>query len=211
AIAEAARLLLPKGRAREHNQAMMELGALVCARRPDCPRCPLSPWCLARKRDTAAYRPVKKRGAAPVELIIASGVLLHEGRCFIQKREEDDVWGGLWEFPGGCAEKGEAPERAVVREYREETGFAVRVLGKYGVLKSTYTNHHITLHFYALAFAGKKPGPAPDAPALTAASECRWVPVAGLAGFAMPSLYRKAADALASGQWGMLGLLFPKD
>ena len=210
AIAESARLLLPKGRARAHNQAMMELGALVCAKRPDCPRCPLSPWCLARKRDTAEHRPVKKPGAGPVELVLASGVLLHGGRCFIQKREEDDVWGGLWEFPGGCAEKGERPEKAVVREYLEETGFAVMVLGKYGVLKSTYTNHRITLHFYALAFAGDKPGPAPEAPVLTAASESRWVPVKELAGFAMPSLYRKAADALSGGQWGMLGLLFPK-
>ncbi len=211
AIAEAARLLLPRGKAREHNQAMMELGALVCAKRADCPRCPLSPWCLARRRDTAEHRPVKKRGAGPVELALCSGLLLHGGLCFIQKREDDDVWGGLWEFPGGCAEKGEAPERAVVREYREETGFAVRVLGKYGVLRSSYTNHRITLHFFALDFAGKKPGPAPGPPVLAAASECRWIPLSGLAGFAMPSLYRKAADALAQGRWSMLGLLFPRD
>ena len=142
---------------------------------------------------------------------VSAGIIRNpNGQILVCKRGPGRRNAHLWEFPGGCAEKGEAPERAVVREYREETGFAVRVLGKYGVLKSTYTNHRITLHFYALAFAGNKPGPEPEAPVLTAASESRWVPVKELAAFAMPSLYRKAADALSGGQWGMLGLLFPK-
>ena len=48
---------------------------------------------------------------------MACGVLAWQGRIFIQKRRKDDVWPGLWEFPGGVMEEGERPEETLVREY----------------------------------------------------------------------------------------------
>jgi len=51
--------LLPRGRAAEWNQAMMELGATVCtARAPGCERCPVRRWCA---RLVAAPRPARAR------------------------------------------------------------------------------------------------------------------------------------------------------
>lgn len=66
----------------DFNQAMMELGATVCRKgAPDCPKCPLAPWCEARQAGDAQVLPrfiAKERQAAVVEraLIIRAGKIL---------------------------------------------------------------------------------------------------------------------------------------
>ncbi|MDE5878778.1 MAG: A/G-specific adenine glycosylase, partial [Desulfovibrio sp.] len=54
--------LVPEGRAREHNQALMELGALVCKKAPRCGACPWHDFCRARHLGLACERPVKDTG-----------------------------------------------------------------------------------------------------------------------------------------------------
>ena len=183
--AAAAELLDPLD-ARGFNQALMELGALVCApRRPDCPACPLALLCLARARGTAEARPVLKPGPEVIRINMACGVLAARGRLLIQKRRPDDVWPGLWEFPGGVLEEGETPEQAVEREMREETELAVRPLGKIGVLRTSYTRYRITLHGF---FCRAEPGVDPEKDLrLREATEARFVSTAELGAFAFPS------------------------
>ncbi|WP_084458129.1 A/G-specific adenine glycosylase [Desulfocurvus vexinensis] len=187
--------LLPPGRAREHNQALMELGALVCTPRgPRCAACPLAPACEARRLDIAPHRPVpgKKKDITP--LALATGVLVHRGRVFVQKRAPGDVWGGLWEFPGGCVEPGETPAQAVVREFMEETGFAVRVAAPLTVIRHGYTRFRVTLHCFALALDAD-----PPAPVLTEAVDWQWAGARELAALAFPAGHRKLLDWLAAG------------
>jgi len=52
-----------------------------------------------------------------------------EGRVLACLRPAGKHLGGLWEFPGGKVEHGEAPRMALVRELREELGVEVEVLG----------------------------------------------------------------------------------
>lgn len=183
--AAAAELLDPLD-ARAFNQALMELGALVCApRKPDCPACPLASLCLARARGTAEARPVQKPGPEIMRIHMACGVLASRGRLLIQKRRPGDVWPGLWEFPGGVLEEGESPEQAAEREMREETELAVRSLGKIGVLRTSYTRYRITLHGF---FCRAEPGVDPEADLrLHEATEARFVTPAELSAFAFPS------------------------
>ena len=195
-VAELAALLLQKGRAREHNQAMMELGALVCGKKPACASCPLEGYCLARSRGTVAMRPVLPKSPEKVRLDIASGVLFHEGHIYVQKRLPKDVWGSLWEFPGGSIEAGELPEEAVVREFREETGFAVSVEGSLGLVRHSYTKYHVLLHCFLVRLADRT-GPAPAPPDLHEASDWRWLELPQLADYAMPSAHRTLANALS--------------
>lgn len=178
--------LLPRDQARDFNQALMELGALVCApRRPDCPACPLAAQCLARARGTTPERPVLKAGPEIIRIVMACGVLADSGELFIQKRRPDDVWPGLWEFPGGVLEPGETPEDALVREYREETGLAVRPAGRIATLRTSYTRYRITLHgYYCTAGNGADPRAAIR---VREAEEGRFVRPAELARFAFPS------------------------
>ena len=94
-----ARGLIPSGRARDFNQALMELGALVCLPRPFCPSCPLKGSCLALKRGTVAERPVKK-ARPPVQSLRALALLLAHGDHFlILRHRKGGRWQGLWEFP----------------------------------------------------------------------------------------------------------------
>lgn len=190
--------LLPPGRARDHNQAMMELGALVCRKKPLCNQCPLASLCESRRLGIVHERPVPGRRAGITPLLVATGVLRHRGRIFLQKRLDKGVWARLWEFPGGRVEEGETPEQAVAREFMEETGFAVRVTEKLGVIRHGYTTYRITLHCFGLKLVDDLPSQV-EPPALTAASEYRWVEPAALEHLAMPAAHRKLADQLEGG------------
>ena len=178
--------LLDPHDARSFNQALMELGALVCSpRKPSCTVCPLASFCLACARGTTEARPVLKPGPEIIRVDMACGVLASRGRLFIQKRRPDDVWPGLWEFPGGVLEQGETPEQAMVREMREETELEVQPVGKIGVLRTSYTRYRITLHGF---FCQVEPGVDPESAfRLHEATEARLVLPADLKAFAFPS------------------------
>lgn len=85
----------------DFNQAMMELGALVCTpSSPDCARCPLAPDCRARRDGTAAGFP---RRAAKKTLPVRheSAVLVTDGagRVLLAPNTEGGLLKGLWELP----------------------------------------------------------------------------------------------------------------
>lgn len=84
-----------------YNQAIMELGALVCTpRSPQCVDCPVGDNCLSRKSGTTAERPVKQGKTVQTPRYLH---YLHitdaEGRTVIRRRESKDIWQGLYEFP----------------------------------------------------------------------------------------------------------------
>jgi len=122
---------------------------------------------------------------------------LHKGLIYIQKRLPEGAWANLWELPGGRIEPGETPEEAVVREFLEETGFRVAVAGDLGVIRHGYTTFRVTLNCFLLhlADAPAQSDGHPE-PALTAASESRWLPLSGLDGLAFPAGHRKLIDLL---------------
>lgn len=199
-IWDTAETLIPPGRAREFNQALMELGALVCGKNPRCSACPITEHCEAHRLGIVHERPVPAKAAKIIPLEVASGVLVHKGRVFIQKRPDSGVWAGLWEFPGGRLEPGETPETAVVREFAEETGYATRIQEKLAVIKHGYTNYRVTLYCFLLGMEGaageeKRPEP-PAAPQLTAATDFQWATLKGMERLAFPAGHRKLIDRL---------------
>lgn len=182
-----AEALLPEKQARNFNQALMELGALVCRpKNPDCALCPLAPYCLALKHNLIAERPVPKKSTRIIPIEMATGVLLHNGQLFIQQRLEDDVWGSLWEFPGGRLKLGETPEQTVIREFLEETEFQVEVESKITVTIHHYTRYKVTLHCFLVTLAQLD-----SDPVLHAAQEFKWIPFTALADYAFPAGHRK--------------------
>jgi len=185
-IEAAAEELLAPGQSRAFNQALMELGALVCLpRTPKCGGCPVAAHCLGLARGTAQARPVLKPAPAVIRIDMACGVLCCQGRIFIQKRRQGDVWPGLWEFPGGVMEQGETPEETLVREYREETELRVLAAGKIAVVRTSYTRYRITLHGFFCCCA---PGMDPRTDIrLNEADESRFATPAEIGQFAFPS------------------------
>jgi len=181
--------LIPADRPGDFNQAVMELGALVCSKRPDCAACPVRPHCLACERGTTAERPVLAPQAKPVRIEMATGVLVHDGRVLIQKRRPDDVWPGLWEFPGGVIEAGENPEQALGREYREEVELAVRPVEPITVVRYSYTRYRVTMHAFLCRSRTSEPEPV-----FHEATEGKFVTWRELSGFAFPAGHRRLIE-----------------
>ena len=192
-----AEALLPQ-KPREHNQALMELGALVCRKNPICAECPLAPSCQSLRLGITRERPVPGAKRQSIPIVIVCGVLRVCDRVFVQRRRDGDVWAGLWEFPGGVIEENESPQHAVVREFAEETAFTTRIARELGVIRHAYTKYRVTLYCFELALDApanaKDAHPAPSA--LTAATDWRWLTPADLKKFAMPAAHRKLADTI---------------
>ena len=186
-LAETATRLLGNESPRMFNQAMMELGALVCTpRRPACDRCPVRAHCCALAAGQVDQRPLPHVRPQRIPITMACVILCHGGRIYIQQRLPDDVWGGLWEFPGGRLKTGETPAQAARRELWEETSFRVGDLRPFRTVSHCYTRYRVTLHaFFARLRQDNR------VPVLHAATSYRWATLAGLADFPFPAGHRQ--------------------
>ena len=61
-------------------------------------------------------------------IVVVAGALVRGGRLLAARRSAPPDLAGRWELPGGKVEHGETPERALVRELREELGVEAEVL-----------------------------------------------------------------------------------
>jgi len=186
-LEQCARDLLPPGQARIFNQALMEFGALVCRPgMPHCSRCPLASLCRAYHAGTVSARPVRKSRTEKIDIVMACCILRNNDLYYIQQRKPDDVWGGLWEFPGGRLKEGEQPEQAARRELFEETEFTASRLTPLATVVHHYTKYRVTLHGFLSTLADER-----TVPVLHAAVRYAWVPLANLVDFPFPAGHRK--------------------
>lgn len=92
---------LPPSRVADYNQALMDLGATVCARKPKCAACPLIADCRAhRAGDPAAYpapRAVAK--ARPRRAVFMLVIRDRRRHVLLVQRPPHGIWGGLWSLP----------------------------------------------------------------------------------------------------------------
>jgi A/G-specific adenine glycosylase len=188
---EAAAAFLERSRPGEFNQAMMELGALVCTPRdPSCGRCPLSAGCRARLSGRPSDYPRRSAPRPVPTAAIAVGIVRRNGRVLITRRRPEGLLGGLWEFPGGKIRDGERPEEACRRELREETGLAVDVGARVARIRHAYSHLKIVMEvFWCRAGAGRV--------RLNGPIDFRWVRIAELARFPFPKANHKFIPLLA--------------
>ena len=154
--------LIPKGGARNFNQALMELGALVCLpQNPRCSVCPVRSFCEAAKRDEAERYPVRAKKRKKVIVHAASLVLSKKDRFFIRRRPEGKIMGGLWEFPEwklsfDRALSARSVEKKVHDLVLKEFGPSVSKPESLGKIKRHYTHHHETLWLFRSRIKEKK-------------------------------------------------------
>jgi A/G-specific adenine glycosylase len=158
-IQSLAETLLPRGRAGEFNEAMMELGATVCLpRSPKCEACPLRRICRGRAEGDPERYPVKKKKAAVPHKHVGAGIVVdRRGRYLIAQRKEGSMLGGLWEFPGGTREEGETIEQCIARELQEELGIDVEVGAHVITVRHAFSHFTMDLHAHACTLAKGRP------------------------------------------------------
>jgi len=177
--------LLDRCRPGDFNQALMELGALVCTpASPSCDRCPLIRCCAAQHSGTIASYP-RRVAARPVpEVQIAVGVVIKNGRLLITRRPPQGLLGGLWEFPGGKLQSGESPAQACVREIREEVNLEVKVEELLAKVRHAYSHLRIHMHVFRCRFAAGRVR-------LNGPVSHRWIRMADIGRFAFPRANHK--------------------
>jgi A/G-specific adenine glycosylase len=192
AFREAAAALLDPRRPGTFNQAMMELGALVCSpRSPACDRCPVSHFCAARRSGRQGSYPRRNPGRALPTVAIAVGVVYKNGRVLITQRPAEGLLGGLWEFPGGKLQQDESPQAACERELMEEVGLRVEVERRLARVRHAYSHFRIVMDVFVCRFrAGRvrRSGPAAH----------RWVKPAVLGRYPFPKANHKFMGLLTA-------------
>jgi A/G-specific adenine glycosylase len=97
---QAASRLVPPENPGAFNQALMDLGALVCTpREPGCLICPLSPLCQARRLGLQDQLPISRPKAPPLPVTEAAVIVARAGRVLILQRAPGGLWERFWEFP----------------------------------------------------------------------------------------------------------------
>jgi len=141
--------LLDRKQPGNFNQAIMELGALICKpANPLCDQCPVQKDCISFLSDRVDEFPKKEKRKPVPTLHMVAGVIRKKGRFLITRRKPDGLLGGLWEFPGGEREAGETATAGCTRTIRETTGLKVKIDQHLTSINHAYTHFKITLEVF---------------------------------------------------------------
>lgn len=181
---------LPPGRAADYNQALMELGALLCTpRNPACDECPVQTLCEAKRLGVQEQRPILKPKMPIPHYTVAAAVIRRNAHILLAQRPQDGLLGGLWEFPGGKLEPGEDLPTCLKREICEELDADIEVGEPFGIYTHAFTHFRVTLHAFLCTLAGDEPRPL-EVAALA------WVLPAELQNYPMGKIDRQIAKRL---------------
>jgi A/G-specific adenine glycosylase len=132
------------------NQALIELGALVCRpRAPHCERCPLEASCRARAAGRERSIPGARRRISSPRLTLAVGICRARGRVLLVRRPSRGLFAGMWsppavELPDG-ADGARTISTVIRRDLSAQTGEFVLV----GTVERALTHRRLVLHVYA--------------------------------------------------------------
>lgn len=136
---------LPKGRAGDYNQALMDLGATICLpKKPRCAVCPLAKPCQARKHGTQEFRPALRPKKRVPHYVHVAAVIVERGRVALHQRPAGGLLGGMWEFPNARVEGD--PAEALVKALRAATGIQVRKKEAMQVVEHAYSHFRVSVY-----------------------------------------------------------------
>ena len=183
---------LPKGRAGDYNQALMDLGAIICVpKNPRCLICPLMKICESRINGTQELRPVLKPKKKTPHYVHAAGVIINRGRVLLSQRPSDGLLGGMWEFPNGRVEGDPAKELAKVLnaayslKARIERSRNIKRKETLGIVQHVYTHFKVTVHAFRC-----------DPVSIPKNKNLKWVKLTELNDYPMGKVDRQIANLL---------------
>ncbi|TYA11674.1 A/G-specific adenine glycosylase [Paenibacillus faecis] len=174
---ELAASLIPRGRAADFNQALMELGALICTpKSPSCLVCPVMARCAARLEGAEDALPVKSKAKPPrpeyrlVALVEGDGE--HAGRVLVRRRPASGLLARMWELPHipAAADAGEGaglpdgPAMDRLAAALAAAGFPAQPAGFVMNAEHTFSHIHWNLRVYRFSAAADSAFPAAYTP-----------------------------------------------
>ena len=173
--------LLPDKKPGDLNQALMELGAIICLPfNPQCARCPVKKSCAAHRQGKELFFPVRSYKNHYEKLRMAALVLRNKKNdAWLEKQPKHGRWGGLWMFPFW------ANKKAMLTQMRSLCSPPILFL----TVPHAFTKYRIMLEVYKASFQKKL---------AMKRKRGRWFPIAELTRLALPSPHKKIAEALAA-------------
>jgi A/G-specific adenine glycosylase len=167
-IWQAAERLVPRLGAGTFNQALMEVGALVCTpREPSCLICPLSTLCEARRQGRQDILPVMSPKPPPLAVTEACAIVVRDGTVLIVQRGRGGLWEQFWEFPtihiDGVDPAGRSFAGPVdlAEGVKRLTGISIEPGPPVKVLTYSVTNHRVKLSAHIAQARAGTPTPSP--------------------------------------------------
>lgn len=160
AMEELVRELIPDQRASDFNQALMELGALVCTpKSPHCLTCPVMEHCAGRLAGREETLPVKTKAKPPRleqrSVALIEGVGEHAGRILVRQRPATGLLARMWELPHVPAAPGgvdgpvpDEPAMDWLAGSLREEGIGLQPLGFLREAEHTFSHIHWNLRVY---------------------------------------------------------------
>jgi A/G-specific adenine glycosylase len=138
--------LVPRRRAGDFNQAMMELGATVCPpESPRCGECPIARHCAARADGRQHEIPRKVERKTTIDVQTVAVAIRKRGRVLLAQRGDDaSRWAGMWEFPHTDRPCEEAVDAAAARLLKS-IGIRADIDRELLTVRHGVTHHRITL------------------------------------------------------------------
>lgn len=173
------------------NQALMDLGAMICVPgKPLCAKCPVKTLCGAFTSKSQEHFPTREsRKRIPFFKVTCTAILDREKRILVTKRPETGMLPGFWEFPGGKLEKDEHEEAACKRKIFEKTGLTPFAFEHLCTVRHAYTHFRIAMAFFVCHTQKTEIFPEKT-------REFRWLPFMELKTLAFPAANRKCMAAL---------------
>ena len=180
-IQELAATLLGPSRAGDSAQALMDLGSSICTpKKPACALCPLNDDCAARTRGDQETFPRKAPKKSGMLRRGAAFIVTRGDELLVRTRPEKGLLGGMTEVPGSDWLAGEGGKSALKQAPMLKG--VTRWHRKAGVVTHVFTHFPLELVIYTAKVAARTRAP----------EGMRWVPIATLAGEALPNVMRKA-------------------
>ena len=180
--------LIPKGYGNPFNQALMDLGSMICIPKgPHCSCCPLRNFCKGRASGEPERYPTKGVKKTIPSIYAVAAVIQKDGRVLLHRRPPKGLLGGLWEFPNWKVEERRRLRlRLRLRNYiKKEMGMNIKVKESIGTFHQTYSHFKLTLYVYPCqTIKGNGKG--------------RWIPFRNLHLFPMSKIHRRIAQIFGS-------------
>jgi len=133
--------LTPAKKTAQYNQAMMDLGAMVCLKsRPKCEVCPLTDCCASFKHNTQASFPAKKPPKSKPQKQTLMLLHRYQSRVLLYRRPPTGIWGGLWSLPEVAGNEAIADWQT---KYLATTQAPYRI--KKNILKHQFTHYSLDI------------------------------------------------------------------
>jgi len=133
------------------NEALIELGATICQRKPKCHLCPLTDQCLSHLQGTIEKFPVKSKGAAVTKLYRAVTLFQCKNKYLVKKGQSGAVMADLYEFPFINTSANRLSESEIVLSVKEHFQIDAQHLQTLPAISHGFTRYKVYLNPYLLS------------------------------------------------------------